>query len=323
MANFGDGKLNSFGLPFCSTTYQGNSVAGSLREAALNRFSAEAFQQQGILRAICLRTNMSVKPPAGSWVQQAGVADVGKLWLTVYARIPELHAHITDPFAYGNSAGNAHLQINLHPAFISEAPIGQKDFSAIPAPGDIIEVDFGDRINMTQPTYLGRVSEGTIKVPTGGAFNHFNQNRKNQGLSAADSRVSSPIGKRYHPVSGKVRMHKGIDIPVSPNTSVHALFDGVVKTVTNGPEAGLYIKIRHNDQDRTFSKYFHLNKSFVQTGQSVNRGEVIGASGGAKGHTNAGSSTGPHLHLEWRGGSTGNEAILDPTEYIGVVFPQL
>ena len=320
MANFGDGKLNSLGLPFCGTTYQGNSLVSSIRETALRRFNAEAFQHQGILRAICLRTDLTVNPPAGSWVQQSGVADKDKLWLTVYARIPELHAHITDPFAYGNEAGNAHLQINLHPAFISEAPVGLKDSSPIPAPGDIVEVDFGDRVNMTQPVYIGRVSEGTIKVPAGGAFNYFNNNRSSQGLSAAtgDVRISSGIGTRVHPVSGEVRMHKGLDIAIAENTPIRSMLDGVVKSIKIDQKGyGLYVKIRH--KDGRYSLYAHMNEVSVAPGQQVEQGQQIGLSGGARGNPNAGSSTGAHLHWEWRGGSNGKGEVFDPREYLSVV----
>lgn len=314
MANFGDGKLNSFGLPFCSTTYQGNSVVSSLRETALKRFNAEAFEQQGVLRAICLRTNLSVKPPAGSWVQQAGVADVGKHWLTVYARIPELHAHLVDPFAYGNSAGNAHLQINLHPAFISPAPIGEKQFTTIPAPGDIIEVDFGDRINMTQPTYRGRVSDGTIKVPSGGAFQHFSQTRQDQGLDASSATITSDISKsRLDPVNKKSKKpHNGVDYGIPVGTKIYAMKDGILTYHNQPAGAGLYIKINH--QDGTWSKYFHLSKNDIHTQNTpVKKGELIGFSG------NTGASSGPHLHLELRGASKAGQ-VIDPKPFADIVL---
>jgi murein DD-endopeptidase MepM/ murein hydrolase activator NlpD len=314
MANFGNGKLNSFGLPFCSTTYQGNSLVSSLRETALGRFNSEAFQQQGALRAICLRVQLSLKPPAGSWVTETGIADMDKAWLTVYARIPELHAHLTDPFALGNNAGNAHLQINLHPAFISEAPIGKKDHTKMPSPGEIIEVDFGDRINMTQPVYRGRLSEGEInRAMQGGAREYFSGNRQTQGLQASSALITSDINlNRKHPISGQNRPHKGVDISVRIGTNIYAMKGGILTQKNQPTGAGKYIVIAH--ADNTWSKYMHLSRNdILPDNSSVNQGDLIGLSG------NTGGSKGPHLHLELRGGSE-NGSVLDPKPFIDIVL---
>ena len=53
---------------------------------------------------------------------------------------------------------------------------------------------------------------------------------------------------------------------------------------------GKYIIINHGHGYET--KYLHLSKINVKKGQSVVRGEVIGATG------NSGRSTAPHLHYE-------------------------
>ncbi|MGL5773805.1 MAG: peptidoglycan DD-metalloendopeptidase family protein, partial [Aeromonas veronii] len=73
---------------------------------------------------------------------------------------------------------------------------------------------------------------------------------------------------------------------------VLATGDGIVQKATSHPLAGTYIVIKHG---RTLStRYLHLSKLLVKTGQRVKMGDKIGLSG------NTGRSTGAHLHYELR-----------------------
>lgn len=101
--------------------------------------------------------------------------------------------------------------------------------------------------------------------------------------------VSSGYGYRTHPTTGKYSFHNGIDLPAAVGTGVYATASGVVeKVVTNGGSLGHYIVIDHLNGFKTF--YGHLSRFHIVPGQSVAKGQLIGAVG------LSGRTTGPHLH---------------------------
>jgi murein DD-endopeptidase MepM/ murein hydrolase activator NlpD len=81
------------------------------------------------------------------------------------------------------------------------------------------------------------------------------------------------------------------------------VFAGVLQTYGNG------IVIDHGLGLCT--AYFHLNSIAVQIGQTVARGEIIGAVG------NTGLSTGAHLHWEMRL----NDVPVNPTQWMSQTIP--
>jgi len=88
--------------------------------------------------------------------------------------------------------------------------------------------------------------------------------------------------------------HNGLDYGVSIGTRVKAAEKGRVnKTGFDSAGYGNYIKLDH-DNGRYQTLYAHLSSYAVNTGQTVERGEIIGYTG------NTGFSTGPHLHFELR-----------------------
>jgi hypothetical protein len=185
--DFGFGKLNAVEKPSVGRPYDGNSFFSTLRKAAEKVFQYNAFENQGVIYAICLRVEPTKTPPPDSWVANVFGADAeagsdtvpgetatntrtgastqsspqteNKYWLSIKARIPELHAHIPDPTS-NEAKGKVNFYINMHPTFMSAEPVGAS--IEIPAPGDIIKVDFQDRTNFSQPLYLGRVAQGTL-----------------------------------------------------------------------------------------------------------------------------------------------------------------
>lgn len=90
--------------------------------------------------------------------------------------------------------------------------------------------------------------------------------------------------------------HYGIDLAAPRGTPVYAPAGGVVLLAENGMlfEGGL-IMIDHGQG--LVAAYLHLSSVDVLRGQSVTRGERIGAVGAT------GRATGPHLcwRLKWRG----------------------
>jgi murein DD-endopeptidase MepM/ murein hydrolase activator NlpD len=102
--------------------------------------------------------------------------------------------------------------------------------------------------------------------------------------------LSSGYGKRISPFTGRLAMHKGIDIATRRDTEITAPASGVVAYKGYDSGLGRLIKINHGYGIQTL--YGHLAKDNVRIGQKIKRGDVIGYVG------NTGMSTGPHLHYE-------------------------
>ena len=111
-------------------------------------------------------------------------------------------------------------------------------------------------------------------------------------------RYTSGFGRRWG------RMHQGIDMAGPVGTPIHATGDGVVTFAGRSGAYGNLIKISH--ELGTETRYAHLNRIHVKTGDRVSQGERIGDMG------NTGRSTGPHLHYEVRM----NGRAVDPMSFI-------
>jgi murein DD-endopeptidase MepM/ murein hydrolase activator NlpD len=89
--------------------------------------------------------------------------------------------------------------------------------------------------------------------------------------------------------------HSGVDFRAAVGTPIYAVGSGTIEgtgdTDKTCPKAsfGKWIFIRHNNGLST--AYGHLSLIKVSTGQTIQKGDLIGYSG------NTGHSTGPHLHL--------------------------
>lgn len=84
--------------------------------------------------------------------------------------------------------------------------------------------------------------------------------------------------------------HYGVDIANAIGTPIYAVTDGVVEDAGPASGFGLWVVLRH--PDGSHSVYGHVNRMFVQVGQTVRAGQQIAEIG------NRGESTGPHLHFE-------------------------
>jgi len=104
--------------------------------------------------------------------------------------------------------------------------------------------------------------------------------------------LTSGFGMRVHPVLGGRRAHKGIDLAQPTGTPVFATADGVVSRAEWFSSYGLYISLEHGAAIQT--RYGHLSRLNVASGQKVTKGDIIGYVG------STGRSTGPHLHYEVR-----------------------
>lgn len=106
------------------------------------------------------------------------------------------------------------------------------------------------------------------------------------------ARLTSGYGMRKHPVLGRRKAHKGIDLAAPTGTPVYATADGIVSKAKWFSSYGLYISIDHSADMET--RYAHLSKLAVEAGERVEKGDLIGYVG------STGRSTGPHLHYEVR-----------------------
>jgi murein DD-endopeptidase MepM/ murein hydrolase activator NlpD len=91
--------------------------------------------------------------------------------------------------------------------------------------------------------------------------------------------VGFPYGARVTYGEG---LHPGIDFDISVGTPIIAPSDGVViyiggQDVKEPWAGGIGIIISHGEYFKTF--YAHLTKIFVEKGQSIKRGQLIGLSG--------------------------------------------
>ena len=99
------------------------------------------------------------------------------------------------------------------------------------------------------------------------------------------------FGTRVHPITGRLKSHKGVDLGSPTGTPVYATGDGFVSFNTEGARGyGNQILLSHGFGYKT--RYAHLSHIDVMPGQRVKRGEKIGEVG------STGLSNGPHLHYE-------------------------
>ena len=104
--------------------------------------------------------------------------------------------------------------------------------------------------------------------------------------------ITSPFGWRSNPFGGAPEFHQGLDIAAPTGTTVTAAAAGTVIMAQWYGGYGNYILIDHGGGYST--GYGHLSAIYVSNGQTVQRGQAIGAVG------STGQSTGPHLHFEIR-----------------------
>lgn len=104
--------------------------------------------------------------------------------------------------------------------------------------------------------------------------------------------ISSTFGSRTDPLNGRKAVHRGLDLRAHLKASVYATAPGKVTYAGWSGPFGRMVEIDHGHGIRT--RYAHLKKILVKSGQTVANREKIGLVG------SSGRSTGPHLHYEVR-----------------------
>jgi murein DD-endopeptidase MepM/ murein hydrolase activator NlpD len=108
----------------------------------------------------------------------------------------------------------------------------------------------------------------------------------------AFSRKTSGFAMRLHPIFQTMKAHLGVDYAAPTGTPAQTVGDGVVEFAGVQGGYGNVVIVRHGNNHSTL--YAHLSRIQVRKGQSVQKGQTIGAVG------STGWSTGPHLHFEFR-----------------------
>ena len=124
-------------------------------------------------------------------------------------------------------------------------------------------------------------------------------------LPLQKSVLTSSFGMRKSPISGRWKMHNGIDMAAPLGSEVYACKSGkVLRAVKNDSVYGNYIVLEH--ANKMTSLYAHLSDVYVKKDDVVSGGSHI-ANVGLTGLT-----TGPHLHFEIQT----NGRFTDPTQLL-------
>lgn len=136
-------------------------------------------------------------------------------------------------------------------------------------------------------------------------YSHVKSKRPVHGISSSTALFSWPIdtgqfwlsslfGPRKK-ANGTWGKHMGIDMAATKGTLVKAAASGKVLDSRYASGYGNMIVLHHSNRYKT--RFAHLDKIFVQRGQEVLRGEVIGTVG-ATGFIRKKGKDGSHLHFE-------------------------
>ena len=142
-------------------------------------------------------------------------------------------------------------------------------------------------VNVSGPKKLGRISRRIGAEPA--------HDVGPEGSASEIAYYRAPLGS-YIETQG-IHGYNGVDLADPVGTPVVASAAGEVIIARDGGwngGYGSYVVIQHGNGSQTL--YGHMSQVDVGVGDSVARGQEIGAVG------NSGKSTGPHLHFEIRNG---------------------
>jgi murein DD-endopeptidase MepM/ murein hydrolase activator NlpD len=127
------------------------------------------------------------------------------------------------------------------------------------------------------------------------------------GMPVRQGYMSSPFGRRVHPLTGRNTQHKGVDFAAKPGSDVVAVAAGVVSFSGVKSGYGHTVEISHADGYTTL--YAHNQSNQVQIGDLVQRGQTIAKVG------RSGRASGYHVHFE----VSKKGQLVNPASYIARV----
>jgi murein DD-endopeptidase MepM/ murein hydrolase activator NlpD len=164
-----------------------------------------------------------------------------------------------------------------------------------------------DRQNLLAPSVVQSELDRLLQIVT-----TFNPERYFDGLLAlpAPGAVTSGFGTRRSYNGGPLNtFHGGVDFGGAVGTQLTAPADGMVVLAEALQVRGNAVVIDHGWG--VYTGYWHQSQIYVETGQVINKGDLIGTLGAT------GLVTGAHLHWEmWVGG-----VQVDPLQWVQQQFP--
>lgn len=162
--------------------------------------------------------------------------------------------------------------------------------------GDVDEIIAYNNLKQGETLTAGEIiiiPDGEVVVKTSSGSSTYT-NSSGSGLKEYSGYYMRPIagGRRTQGIHG----YNGVDLAAPVGTPIFAAADGeVIISRSGGWNGGYgnYIVIRHANGTQTL--YAHNSKNNVSVGDTVSKGDTIGAIG------STGKSTGPHIHFEIRG----------------------
>lgn len=165
---FAFGDLNPVQKRKTTPTVDPNSmsVLDALKEVVTAHYTPDATRGTGPYKGIVLRKEKEMdqnNPAPGNWLATVfgpqgmfeGLFTAPKKLTRYKVRIPEIHATLPTPAKYAQSpdeSGDHQKIINMYPTFIAFDSNTEEA-----GPGDLVWVDFGNKENYEDPTYLGPV----------------------------------------------------------------------------------------------------------------------------------------------------------------------
>jgi Peptidase family M23 len=151
-----------------------------------------------------------------------------------------------------------------------------------------------------------QVAQVVSIAPTSLAMSNYSVNSDFVYPLSTPAPISSPYGWRIHPLTGNRRFHAGQDLAAPTGTPIVAVANGRVVLANWHGGYGKAVIIEHNGRLQTL--YGHMSEIFVQEGQEIKQGTVIGQVG------STGASSGPHLHFETKLPTAEGWVAVDPGE---------
>lgn len=163
---------------------------------------------------------------------------------------------------------------------------GRYPTTAISVPPKYVDPDPRDleRINQEKALKAATFGASAEEALWKGAFS-----------APASSPVSGEFGSQRTYNGKRQSVHQGLDFAAPTGTPVRAVNFGKVVLAKEMYFEGNFIVVDHGQG--LYSLYLHLSEFKVKAGERVEKGQLLGLSGGT------GRATGPHLHLaiRWQG----------------------
>jgi hypothetical protein len=140
----------------------GTDFMDAVVNVAKRQFIPDALANTGPYKAVVLRVEKQEQiSEAGDWLSNtlgSFFGDTGQ-FVRIKARIPEIHASLPVPQKFGSADGPDQQIIDLYPTFVA-----QDTQIESPSPGDIVNVDFGNKNTYSDPIYLGPLVKTNLQA---------------------------------------------------------------------------------------------------------------------------------------------------------------